>query len=93
MNEAIAGRGRKRPLLDIKVERLELDPSNPRLPKDFRDKNQSEILSILKRYFDLDELAYSMAENGYFDEEPLVAVPKNLHSSFVDKDPIQLMSY
>lgn len=90
MNTEIPGRGRKRPLLDIPVERLELDPSNPRLPKDLRDKGQTEILSILKRYFDLDELAYSMAENGYFDEEPLVAIPIDIPSKFIEQDPLQL---
>jgi len=90
VNTEVPGRGRKRPLLDIPVERLELDPSNPRLPKDLRDKGQTEILSILKRYFDLDELAYSMAENGYFDEEPLVAIPIDIPSKFIEQDPLQL---
>jgi len=90
MQTEVPGRGRKRPSLDIKVERLELDPSNPRLPKDLRDKDQNEILSILRRYFDLDELAYSMAENGYFDEEPLVAVPINIPPEFTAQDPVQL---
>ena len=90
MNTEVPGRGRKRPLLDIPVEKLELDPSNPRLPKDLRDKGQSEILSILKRYFDLDELAYSMTENGYFDEEPLVATPVDIPSKFIEQDPLQL---
>ncbi|MBK7639040.1 MAG: hypothetical protein IPJ22_03035 [Bacteroidetes bacterium] len=32
----------------------------------------------LYRFFDIEELAYSMAENGYFDEEPLVAIPQSL---------------
>lgn len=91
MNTEVLGRGRKRPSLDIPVDRLELDPSNPRLPKDLRDKAQTEILSILKRYFDLDELAYSMAENGYFDEEPLVAVPIDIPSKFTEQDPLQLL--
>lgn len=91
MNTEVSGRGRKRPLLNIPVERLDLDPSNPRLPKDLRDKGQTEILSILKRYFDLDELAYSMAENGYFDEEPLVAVPIDMPPEFKDQDPVQFL--
>lgn len=90
VNTQLPGRGRKRPLLDIPVERLDLDPSNPRLPKDLRDKGQTEILSILKRYFDLDELAYSMAENGYFDEEPLVAIPVDIPSKFKKQGPLQL---
>ena len=91
MNTEVSGHGRKRPSLNISVERLGLDPSNPRLPKDLRDKGQAEILSILKRYFDLDELAYSMAENGYFDEEPLVAVPIDLPPRFVEQDPLKLL--
>jgi len=91
VNTEVSGHGRKRPSLNISVERLGLDPSNPRLPKDLRDKGQAEILSILKRYFDLDELAYSMAENGYFDEEPLVAVPIDLPPRFVEQDPLKLL--
>lgn len=91
MSNSISGRGRKRPLLDVPVERLELDPKNPRLPMDFREKEQSEILAIFKRYFDLDELAYSMAENGYFDEEPLVAAPIDLPTKFAKHDSLALI--
>lgn len=32
----------------------------------------------LYEHFDLDEIAAPMAQNGYFDEEPLVAVPNDL---------------
>lgn len=92
MSNGISGRGRKRPLVDVPVERLELDPKNPRLPMDLREKEQSEILAIFKRYFDLDELAYSMAENGYFDEEPLVAVPIILPTKFADRDSLNLIN-
>ena len=86
MVSRIPGYGRKRPQLDISVKRLDSDPLNPRLPKDLRNKGQTEILAILKRYFDLDELAYSMAENGYFDEEPLVAVPIDLPAVYASQD-------
>jgi hypothetical protein len=92
MEQEISGRGRKRPLVDVPVERLELDPENPRLPMDFREKEQSEILAIFKQYFDLDELAYSMSENGYFDEEPLVAVPINLPTKFANSDSLSLIN-
>jgi hypothetical protein len=92
VSNGISGRGRKRPLVDVPVERLELDPKNPRLPMDLREKEQSEILAIFKRYFDLDELAYSMAENGYFDEEPLVAVPIILPTKFADRDSLNLIN-
>lgn len=77
-----AGAGRKRPLLNIHSENLLLDEDNPRLPQDVQGKSQKEIIHTLFNYFDIEELAYSMTENGYFDEEPLVAVPENLPKEF-----------
>lgn len=91
MSNGIPGRGRKRPQIDVSVERLELDAANPRFPKDLRDKGQTEVIAILKRYFSLEELAYSMSENGYFDEEPLVAVPIDLPPKFAKHDPLSLI--
>lgn len=78
-----AGAGRKRPLLNISIQNLLLDPENPRLPQDVQGKSQKEIIYALYKYFDTEELAYSMTENGYFDEEPLVAVPETLPGEFV----------
>jgi len=77
-----AGTGRKRPLLNIKIQNLLLDPENPRLPQDVQGKSQNDIVYALYKFFDTEELAYSMNENGYFDEEPLVAVPENLPLEF-----------
>lgn len=77
-----SGSGRKRPLLNIKFENLLLDPENPRLPQTVQGKSQKEIIYALYKFFDTEELAYSMVENGYFDEEPLVAVPENLPTEF-----------
>jgi hypothetical protein len=62
----------RRTPLYIPVSRLFLDPENPRLPKEAQGKSEGELLEVLFRRFNLEELAYSMAENGYFDEEPLV---------------------
>jgi hypothetical protein len=36
----------------------------------------------LYKFFDVDELALSLSENGYFDEEPLVAIPIDLPKEF-----------
>lgn len=90
MNREIPGRGRKRPQLDLPVDRLYLDNYNPRFSKEQRGKEPDEVIAILKRYFDLEELAYSMTENGYFNEEPLVATPINLPKRFSDKDSLTL---
>lgn len=78
-----AGTGRKRPLLNISFQNLLLDPENPRLPQDVQGKSQDVIIHALYKFFDTEELAYSMTENGYFDEEPLVAVPENLPDEFL----------
>jgi hypothetical protein len=85
-----SGLGRKRPQLNIDADNLHLDPLNPRLPEDIQGKSEEEINYALYRFFDVDELAYSMAENGYFDEEPLVAIPKDLPKKFQNLDSTEL---
>jgi len=80
------GYGGKRPLLYVSSEKLFLDPKNPRLPIESQGKDENRIKESLKKLFYLDELAFSMAKNGYFDEEPLVAIPKNLPKKFSKKD-------
>jgi hypothetical protein len=55
-----------------------LDPANQRLPEEAQGGNEDELLRHLYEHFDLDEIAAPMAQNGYFDEEPLVAVPIDL---------------
>lgn len=74
----IAGRGRKRPQLDIPFERLHLDRQNPRLPEEWQGKDELELIRVLYEQFNLDELAESLDKNGYFDEEPLIATPHDL---------------
>ena len=65
--------------LDVPVEKLLLDPENPRLRQETQGKGQNELLKVLYREFNLVELADSLSQNGYFAEEPLVVVPKDLH--------------
>jgi hypothetical protein len=70
--------GRKRPLRYVSIDRLHLDPENPRLPEDTQGAKEPELMQHLLDHFDLEEIAAPMAQNGYFDEEPIVAVPENL---------------
>jgi len=77
----------RRPRLDKPVGQLFLDPENPRLPEEAQGKSGSELLKVLYRGFNLDEIAQSMAQNGYFDEEPLVVVPQGLPKKLADVDP------
>lgn len=80
-----AGIGRKKPQLDIPIARLELDPKNPRLSEEAQGTSQDELTIHLFDNFDLDEIAESMAKNGYFDEEPLVVIPKKLPKKLQDR--------
>src|SRR5436309_1990830 len=82
MTRELAGAGTKRPQLDIPINQLELDSENPRLAQEFRGASQLELLKILFHQFNLEEIAYSMAENGYFDEEPIVVVPIKLPKKY-----------
>lgn len=82
MPKKISETGRKRPQIDIFLSDIELDNKNPRLAEEHQGGSQFDILKVLYEEFDLDEIAYSMAENGYFDEEPIVVVPSNLPKNF-----------
>lgn len=58
------------------VSKLLLDAKNYRLPKEEIHKaDQVELLKILERDFDLNTIAESMIDNGYFAEEPLIVIP------------------
>ncbi len=57
------------------VDRLLLDPDNPRLVTIGDERGQFEILQVLYREMAVDELVDSIAANGYFPEEPLFVIP------------------
>jgi hypothetical protein len=80
-----AGVGRKRPQLNIAIANLHLDPANPRLPEEIQGKSEPEVLEHLFRKFDLEEIADPMGKNGYFDEEPLIAIPNDIPAKLVPK--------
>ncbi|MCC1485640.1 hypothetical protein [Winogradskyella immobilis] len=82
MADKIPGAGRKRPQLNIPLNQLLVDNENPRLAEQYMGKEEEEILSVLYEQFDLEEIAFSMVSNGYFDEEPIVVVPINLPAEF-----------
>lgn len=46
-----AGLGRKKPQLDIPIDRLELDPRNPRLPEEVQGKSQGRSHFSFVRLF------------------------------------------
>ena len=73
---AHAGIGSKKKVQHLKVAQIQLDSYNPRLPEEVQGQAEQKLLDVLYRDFNLDELAFSMAQNGYFDEEPIVVIQK-----------------
>lgn len=74
----------------VPTSNIYLDPENPRLPENSQGEPEGGLLRILKRDFDLNELAESMVRNGYFEEEPLVIIPKELPREFTGKPENEL---
>ncbi|MHB8843151.1 MAG: hypothetical protein ACYC7L_00215 [Nitrospirota bacterium] len=61
----------------IPVDQLLFDDENPRLSAIGDKKNQDALVQVLWNEMAVDEVALSIAENGYFEEEPLFVVPKH----------------
>lgn len=55
---------------------LLLDQENPRLREGLENARQPELLAELATEYELQDLARSIADNGYFSEEPLVTVKR-----------------
>lgn len=66
----------------ISIQDLALDPQNPRLAAVETGRSQTELAICLYREMAVDEIAWSISENGFFEEEPLLVIktPSNLKS-------------
>jgi hypothetical protein len=58
----------------LPISALWLDPDNPRLPEVKRHRTQEELIKLLADDYSLSELGRSLADNGYFSEEPLAGI-------------------
>lgn len=70
--------GARRMYDSFPIDQLFLDPKNPRLPESAQGGQQQDLLSVLLAKFNLEPLAESLTQNGYFQEEPLVGIPEEL---------------
>lgn len=59
----------------LPVGKLQFDARNPRLQQSENHHTQDGLLKILWDEFSVDEVALSIAANGYFRHEPLFAAP------------------
>jgi ParB-like chromosome segregation protein Spo0J len=58
----------------IKIDDLKLDSQNPRLTSSVPISSQFDLLKMLYTEMSIDEIALSIAENGYFSQEPLFVI-------------------
>ncbi len=65
------------PLQTLAEQDLRFDARNPRLADGRVDLDQNELLRVLWRDFAVDELALSIAANGFFPHEPLFAAEED----------------
>ncbi len=59
----------------VPVDRLLLDAQNPRLSSGQNGASQEDLARILWNEMAVDEVALSIAANGFFPEEPLIVIP------------------
>lgn len=62
---------------DIPIDNLLLDMENPRLTSGAGGTRQLDLLRVLWTEMAVDEIALSIAANGFYRQEPLLAIPKN----------------
>jgi len=60
---------------DAPIEHLLLDAENPRLASGAGGDTQEDLLKVLWTEMAVDEVAFSIAANGFFREEPLLVIP------------------
>ena len=69
---------RKEGVFKIDIDNLLLDQYNPRLYGESARDNQNEIMAKIYQREQIDELASSLAVNGYFQEEPIIVIPQKV---------------
>lgn len=68
----------------IEVESLRLDPENPRLPESLRRENdEKSVLDWMLTDATLIDLVASIAENGFFEGEPIIVMPGEVEGSYI----------
>lgn len=61
-------------LQEMPLDRLRLDPENPRLPK-YVERDQDSMFEFLAKTSSIDELMSAISENNFFEAEALIAIP------------------
>lgn len=64
-------------IVDIPVQQLRLDAENPRLAWRVDGDSQESLVKVLWTEMSVDEVAWSIAKNGFFRSEPLFVIIAN----------------
>lgn len=67
----------------IPIKNLLLDEENPRLPEDMQTRTQAALATHIANEYNTLDVARSIAEHGYFDSEPLIAIKARTGAKFV----------
>lgn len=62
-------------IVPMKVDRLLLDPDNPRLASADAGTDKKALVKFMWEEMAVNEVALSIAANGFFQEEPLLVIP------------------
>ncbi|MBX7109549.1 MAG: ParB/Srx family N-terminal domain-containing protein [Chitinophagales bacterium] len=63
--------------VEVEIENLKLDHSNPRLPERLKGASDKEVLNWMLSDATLIDLMASISENGFFSGEPIIVIPDN----------------
>jgi hypothetical protein len=61
---------------NLPVQDLRLDPHNPRLPEGMDGTVSEKVVEFYWNHYVLDELIDSFIENGYFEQDPMIVMPR-----------------
>jgi ParB-like nuclease domain len=65
--------------IEVDINNLQLDPLNPRLPERLRAAKDNDVLNWMLSDATLIDLMASIAENGFFQGEPIIAIQESKH--------------
>ena len=69
-------------LFEPRIEELEFDPENPRLPKRLQSRSEREVIEWMLLDASLLDLVASIGLNGFFPGEPLLVIENKLNGKY-----------
>lgn len=67
----------------LPIKDLLLDEQNPRLPEEMKSRTPESLANHIANDYNTLDVAWSIAEHGYFDSEPLIAIKGKTGSKYI----------